>query len=298
MTNDKSDYSYEAEEEDAYAQQGGTGLNYNENEENDNDDFGDGELEENENELYDPAEFGGNEYGTTQYEMLRTNKTFKYGNGGKYKNEETEQEADLEYENEDEFEGHGEVNYEKKQDSVTINLRDHLIENLDFDNEAAFIGIKKAKQLIDDLIQEMRDDPYKNEPVTVEWLARFWMTAWYNPFTWGRCRRLSKQVSAALTAATSGWHYALTVIKFKYPFNPIGGLLELLDGPIGGIGLGIDVRTLLNFILGLPVIQHGLRLIRRTLYPAVRLTSLAYRKNLARKKIDKLMDEMYKKYGI
>jgi len=156
--------------------------------------------------------------------------------------------------------------------------------------------VMRIKQEIDKIIQEMRDDPYKNEPVTVEWLARFWMTAWWNPITWGHCKKIDLAVQTALTGATAGWHYVLTIIKFKYPFNTVGGLLELLDGPIGGIGFGINVKDLLNLILGIPGIQHMLRFLRRLLYPILRCTALAYRKNLAQKHIDKLVAQLYQKY--
>ncbi|MCL2228378.1 MAG: hypothetical protein FWC00_00950 [Firmicutes bacterium] len=167
-------------------------------------------------------------------------------------------------------------------------FHNYLIANSNRYAEAA-----RIKAEIDRVIQEMRDNPYKNEPVTVEWLARFWNTAWWNPITRGFCKKIDFKVKVALTTATAGWHWALFFIKFKYPFNTVGALLELFDGPLGEIGFIVTPKGLLNLILGLPGIQDMLRFLRRLLYPILRSTAFAYRKNLAQKKIDRLVMALY-----
>ena len=149
---------------------------------------------------------------------------------------------------------------------------------------------------IRNIISQLREDPHKNEPVTLKWLVDYWNTAWFNVLTMKLCRRIDKIVKAQLTALTSGWHWAITLVKFKYPFNTIGSLLELLEGPVGSIGLGIDVRQIINAVLKFPIIQQLLKLLRRILYPILNALALLNRKDLGQKIIDELLGKLQQKY--
>jgi hypothetical protein len=130
-----------------------------------------------------------------------------------------------------------------------------------------------------DVLKSIGEDPYKGIPVDLAFLLRFWDTMYHNPILFWKCRQINKMVRVSLGTATAGWSYAVIIVKFKYITNTIGGLLELVNGPIGAIGLGINVRSLLNFVLKLPIIQQALQLLRKVGLPILEKTGILLREN-------------------
>jgi hypothetical protein len=137
----------------------------------------------------------------------------------------------------------------------------------------------QAIAFVKDVLKSIGEDPYKGTPADLAFLLRFWDAMYHNPILFWKCRQINKMVRVSLGTATAGWTYAIVIIKFKYITNTIGGLLELVNGPIGAIGIGINVRSLLNFILKLPIIQQALQLLRKIGLPILEKTGILLREN-------------------
>ena len=104
--------------------------------------------------------------------------------------------------------------------------------------------------------------PDDDGPVDVDWLAKAWPEARQMGPLQTKCSLLNKKVKIKLAAATSGFIYFLTLVKPRYPIDPIGALLELINSPLGDVGM-ISPKKVLNTILNVGPIQNALQEIRK-----------------------------------
>ena len=221
-----------------------------------------------ENEYDEEHDDGFNEFG----KFGEDNEFYPFGDDGE--EEDKENEYDEEYDGYDEPKDDGSI----REQISTIGARQAI--SVGGHVKPEYAG--KVDQFIQEQIKAHdEEDLLGDKPVDLEELKRWWHIMKRHPISilLRIKKKLNMKVKIAVSTVFTPFVTKAILVMGMRPFDMIGACLNLLDGPIGAIGIGIDIRAVLNFILRLPVIKQVLKFLRKHILPLIRKSAVLIQEN-------------------